>query len=492
MDVSNSWLTTLGFERDDVIGKTALQLGIAIDFDKSVRDQLIDKLKSGIPSHTFEGQLRSRSGEIRQYLVSAEIIELYGEDHLLLVSLDFTEQRDAERKVRELNEQLEQMVEDRTADLHAMQQRFQDIAESMSDWIWELDAEGRMTYLSENAFEFYGVAPEQVIGKTRVEMAEAKLWNIDIEAMRQHDIDLKEHKPFENRRIDMHLRSGERFVSDTFGKPYFDEDNNFLGYRCTSKDITKQVEAEERLVAALHNAEAASRTKSEFLANMSHELRTPLNAILGFSESLQHQIFGAMANENQTEYVSHIRDSGEHLLELINDILDVSTIEAGKLELIETDINLKEIVDNALRMVRMRADLGGVDLTNLISENDVVIRYDERRLKQIFVNLISNAVKFSDSGSSVQVDFEWESDGSLTVSVMDQGIGMDQRGIAKALEKFGQVHVEPGIENEGTGLGLPLVQGLVEAHGGILEIESRPQKGTTVAFSIAKERVAKG
>ena len=248
----------------------------------------------------------------------------------------------------------------------------------------------------------------------------------------------------------------------------------------TNIDLSKVVEA----------ANVANRSKSEFLANMSHELRTPLNAIIGFSDVIRTETYGPLGNDKYKEYVSDIQHSGRHLLELINDVLDVSVIESGKLELNDIEVDLNQIVAASLQMVKSRADLGGVQLINSVNGEASIIRADELRMKQILVNLLSNAVKFTKNGGTASVSTEIADDDSVLIVVADTGIGMDDADIAKALEKFGQTERGDLMQSgEGTGLGLPLTKGLVEAHGGKLEISSVPSIGTTVTIHIPRERV---
>jgi len=223
---------------------------------------------------------------------------------------------------------------------------------------------------------------------------------------------------------------------------------------------------------------------------MSHELRTPLNAIIGFSDVIKTETFGPLRNDKYMEYINDIQNSGRHLLELINDVLDVSVIESGKLELNNTDVDLNEIVAASFQMVKSRADLGGVELVNSVNGDASIIRADELRMKQILVNLLSNAVKFTKVGGTASVSTEIADDNSVLIMVADTGIGMDDSDIAKALEKFGQAERGDLMQSgEGTGLGLPLTIGLVEAHGGTLEITSEPSIGTTVTIRIPRERV---
>ncbi len=243
-------------------------------------------------------------------------------------------------------------------------------------------------------------------------------------------------------------------------------------------DAHKMIEKDLRV--ATECAESASRANSEFLANMSHELRTPLNAIIGFSEMTRNEIYGPLCNEKYKEYIVDINESGKFLLAIINDILDLSTIEAEKIELDAEPVGLATLTGVALRMVGRQAEYRRVRLVNMVSGDTPLIAADKRRIKQILVNLLSNAVKFTPEDGEVTVNAGLDANGYMNIVITDTGIGMDEEGIARALEPFGQVPGDAAIAHKGTGLGLPLTKGLAEAHGGTLELESAPNAGTTV------------
>ena len=244
---------------------------------------------------------------------------------------------------------------------------------------------------------------------------------------------------------------------------------------------------EAELVAAKAAAESASRAKSEFLANMSHELRTPLNAILGFSEIIKTRAFGA-SSERYHDYAGDIFNSGKHLLALINDILNLSRLEAGQMSLEEEDIDLASTVEACVNLVATQARRSKIRVSVSLDEDIPSIRADDRRLRQILINLLSNAVKFTPEGGQVRVSSS-QRNGGLAIAVTDTGIGIAPQDIPKVMTPFGQVDSKVRRKQEGTGLGLPLAKQLVELHGGTFAIESKINIGTTVTFVLPPERI---
>jgi two-component system cell cycle sensor histidine kinase PleC len=233
----------------------------------------------------------------------------------------------------------------------------------------------------------------------------------------------------------------------------------------------------------------ANRAKSQFLTNMSHELRTPLNAVLGFSEIIRDQSLGPSAMDNYRDYANDIHLAGEQLLRIVNDVLDISKLEAGKLELHEGEVDLRAIVQAAVNLINQSAFEVGVTLAIALPPELPQMMADELRVKQMLLNLLSNAVKFSHRGGTVTVGGALRADGSLAVWVSDTGIGMSETDIATAMQPFRQVANSLTRSHEGIGLGLSLVDGFVALHGGHLELTSTPSSGTTVTIVFPLERV---
>ena len=257
----------------------------------------------------------------------------------------------------------------------------------------------------------------------------------------------------------------------------------------TVMDITLRKQMEMSLREAKDAADSANRSKSSFLANMSHELRTPLNAIIGFSEIMQNETFGKLGNPKYIEYLGDIHLSAKHLLEIINEVLDMSKIEAGRLELYEEKINVHELVEAVTRIMTSRAFSASLEIDVVIEENIPHLYADPRLVRQVLINLMTNAIKYSDKGGRVELRAEMKCD-DLTFRVQDHGIGIPDDQIDEAMLPFGQVkggaHTS---DNQGTGLGLPLAKAMVELHKGKLSLDSKLGEGTAVTVSFPSARL---
>ena len=358
--------------------------------------------------------------------------------------------------------------------------RFRDLAETTSDWFWETDAAHRFHYISPRFTQISGRPKSEIIGKTREE-----LWGQPaLAALVELRGRLDRHEPFRAFSYGVPGDDGRcRYVSVS-GMPVFDDTGRFTGYRGSAVDATQAVADRRKLEAAMLAAEAANRAKTEFLATMSHELRTPLNAIIGFSDIMRQELFGRHDVENYRSYAEDIHASGAYLLDLISDMLDISRIEAGRLVLERSDHCLRVILDGATGLVRERAARAQVKLRYLPEKAEVVVNADARAIKQVLVNLLANAIKFTKPGGEVRVSVREGAGGSWIVAVADTGVGIPAEDLQKVLRPFEQSRSTLYGETRGTGLGLAISKALVEAHGGTLTLSSRVGVGTVVEIVV--------
>jgi PAS domain S-box-containing protein len=368
--------------------------------------------------------------------------------------------------------------------LMATQERLEDVIRMVSDWVWEIDPDGNFTVVSERVQQAIGYHPRELLGTPITRLAaessgaEALLGRFQTVA------------PFRDLSFVVRAKNhGERTLLIS-AVPVFDSDGGrHLGYRGTASDITDLSERERSILAAKEAAEQASRSKSKFLANMSHELRTPLNAIIGFSDMMALAIHGPMGSPAYEQYAADINGSAKHLLAIINDILDVAKIEAGRLDLIEEETLAASLCEVALKLVQDRAKEHGVVLHFEPAPNLPNVVIDQRAIRQVLLNLLSNAIKFTKPGGEVTLRAQLSMEDELLLQVCDTGIGMREEDLSRVLEPFVQVENELTRRFEGTGLGLSLSKQLVELHGGRLGIVSKPNFGTTVTVYLPASRM---
>ena len=348
------------------------------------------------------------------------------------------------------------------------------------------DAAGRFVFANEYFARALSRPVQAIIGHTPDELRPGR------EADEAADMDRKliageaTPAPFETPIRDV---GGEERVLLTEKAVLDDDDGHPMLVVTVSLDITDRKRAELAVLGAKEDAELANHSKTEFLANMSHELRTPLNAIIGFSQLMADEVLGPLGNTKYSGYARDICNSAEHLLGIINDILDVSKLEAGKLELEEELVDVAAITRNLLHFVADRAGALDVTIDTEIDSALPRLKADQRKLKQILLNLVTNALKFSHPGGRVMLRAGTAGD-AVRIEVIDNGIGMDDAEIATAITRFGQVASTWNRKHAGTGLGLPLAIGLVELHDGTLDIKSRKGEGTTVTVTFPAGRSA--
>jgi PAS domain S-box-containing protein len=314
----------------------------------------------------------------------------------------------------------------------------------------------------------------------------------------QDQVERLERALIQRRAANLLLRSqrkdGKPFWNDMHVNPILEDGGHVAHFVAFITDASPRIRAEENLREAKHVAEIANRAKSDFLANVSHELRTPLNAIIGFSEIMQMQMFGAIGHTQYAAYADDIHSSGKHLLSIINDILDLSKIEAGRYQLHVEPVDLEDTFEDCARLVRERAENAGLQVVRRIDPATPRLIADKRAVKQILINLLSNAIKFTPQGGQVTLSAQpaaapsGSTGGWVALSVADTGIGIPPEQIDNALSAFGQVDNPFTRSQEGTGLGLPIVKSLVELHSGQFQIESAVGKGTRITMVMPAQK----
>lgn len=389
------------------------------------------------------------------------------------------------------NRKVELELEKRNRRLERETRRYKYLAESTNVIPWAAN-------LTAQRFEYVGPQIEDLTGYPAVSWMTQGFWLHHIHPDDRRKVmgeDLNSLNPGEYTTLNYRIRAANGHILHIRNMVTLIQregiDRNGKRRECRAQgfilDVTEMSMAQKALEEARQQADEANKSKSEFLANMSHELRTPLNAIIGFSEVMREEVFGPIA-ENYKEYADSIHTSGRHLLDLINDILDLSKIEAGRIELTEESTDVGKMLKSCQNLLMERAQSAGLTLKTAINPALPHILIDSRRVKQIILNLLSNSIKFTESGGEVTMKATIDAQNRMVISVSDTGIGMSEEEIPIAMEKFGQIDGELARKHQGTGLGLSIARSLAEVHGGSLNLTSKKGVGTTVTIYLPSSR----
>ncbi|MEG4233721.1 AAA family ATPase [Microcoleus sp. Pol11C3] len=467
IEVNDSFLSTFSYSREEVIGFTAIELNLWVNLEECDRYRQLLQESGVLRNQEFD--CRTSAGEVRKMLVSADIIELGGEACILLVTNDITDRQRVEEALKE------------------SEGKYRDLVETSQDMIWSVDAEGRYTFVNAAVKQIFGYSPEEMIGRKFSDFKTPEQLLKDNEIFQSL---LNGESVFHYETIQLakdsrpiNLRANAIVVRDSEG--------NILGITGTTSDITESKKAEAALQQAKEVADAANKAKSEFLSKMSHELRTPLNAILGFTQVLGRD---SSLSHIQQEHIGIISRSGEHLLTLINDVLEMSKIEAGQITLNPTSFDLYYLLTSLEEMLKLKADSKGLALSLHINPNITqYVKTDESKLRQVLINLLGNAIKFTTKGSVTlrvaaisatkqksPTDNELR---TITFEVEDTGHGIAPTEVDSLFEAF--VQTDAGRKSqEGTGLGLPISRQFVQLMGGDITVSSTLNRGTIFSFNI--------
>ena len=455
-----------GYRPSELVGKTRGEVAAEAIDDSGWRRHLAD-LEARRPFHDFRYKLKTPGGVLHISVSGKPIFDADGRFRGYRGSgTDVSARVNAELALKE------------------SEQRFRAVVDNLPTAIFIRDKEGRFVLVNRRYEEWYRISNERIAGLTTRDRFPAD----KAEQYAKEDEEVLATGKVLQKELHGLFPDGVVRTSLVSKFPIFGHDDAPVLVGGVEMDITDRKRAEEALRDAKEEAELANSAKTEFLANMSHELRTPLNSVIGFSDILKSQAFGPIDNPKYLEYVEDINASGKHLLQLINDILDIARIERGHLALDERRLDVPLLVKSCQRLFHERAQVAGIVLNAEAAKTLPALYADELRTKQILLNLLSNAIKFTPKGGNVDLRVAVDDDGRFLLSVSDTGIGIPPEHLEAALSDFRQVDGSLTRKYDGAGLGLPLSKKLAELHGGELMIDSRPGVGTTVTVCFPSAR----
>lgn len=442
--------------------------------DRDTYAAFMESRKPGDKPYSIEFRYHFPGSERTRWMRESgwTITDSRGQDFLDAIYHDITETRDAHRALTESEE------------------RFRQFAELASDWYFETNDEMHLTFLSERYEAISETSNDELLGRPYDEVIELRTQDLPDELSRPwHELlrIWREHRSFRDHQMRFRNEAGTYKTVSLSGEPRFDEDGRFVGYRGIGRDMSALANAQDRMFESLAQAEKANATKTSFIANVSHELRTPLNAILGFSSIMADEMIGEMANERYRRHAADIHQSGNHLLSLVNDLLDMSRVEAGKYAIEDEDIVISSEVERVFALLNHQA--GDRKLDNKCEADGLILRADRRSIRQVLINLIANSIKFTSGQGNISVEMKDLAEDGIRLSVIDDGTGIPATEMEQIFEPFGRAATH--LAAEGTGLGLPLSRNLIELHGGSISMKSEPGHGTRVNIELPNDRIVR-
>lgn len=470
--LNESWKTITGLEIKSSLKKSLLDMVHPND-----KADLKAKIEEVFANKNSKARLflkvRTISGQFREVELALSVLREDKDASMRLVGtmIDVEDRRKAEMALAEAEKKYRNIIENASAGIFqiSVEGQFLSANPALAKMLGYETPYELMQEITDFSSQLHANPEER--GKIAKELEKA-------DSISNHEFELLHKKGYK-----VWVSESTRVVKDDAG--------NVLYYEGIMEEITQRKHAEIELKHAKIDSDLANRAKSEFLANMSHELRTPLNAIIGFSEIIKNEVFGPVGSSEYNEYAADIYNSGRRLLKVINEILDVSKIAAGDRQLNETLVEVNNAVQSCCALIMPKIEANNIAIENEISEKNLSIIGEELAIKQMIMNLLSNAVKFTTPGGRITISSDKDSQANLRLSITDTGIGMDESDIAKAISPFGQLDSSLDRENSGTGLGLTLVNSLIELHGGELDIVSQKGIGTTATLIFPAKRVAR-